>query len=110
MGLIFPSEFVLFSALQILMSTQSAEDLAKMQILEEWSLKICISKRIPFLFLFLFFFFFFLFFRATPSAHGGSQARGLIRAVATGLCKRHSNRGSELLLRPILQLRAMSDS
>ena len=68
MGLIFPSEFVLFSALQILMSTQSAEDLAKMQILEEWSLKICISKRIPFLFLFLFFFFsFFAFYGHTCS-------------------------------------------
>ena len=36
-------------------------------------------------FLLLFFFFFFGLFRATPTAYGGSQARGLIRAVAAGL-------------------------
>ena len=31
-------------------------------------------------------FFFFLSFRATPVAYGGSQTRGLIRAVEAGLC------------------------
>ena len=31
------------------------------------------------------FFFSFVFFRATPTVHGSSQARGLIRAVAAGL-------------------------
>ena len=31
------------------------------------------------------FFCLFVFFRATPTAYGGSQARGLIGAVATGL-------------------------
>ena len=30
------------------------------------------------------FFFFFFFFRASPPAHGGSQASGLLGAVATG--------------------------
>ena len=35
--------------------------------------------------LLLLFFFFFGLFRATPTASGGSQARGLIRAVAAGL-------------------------
>ena len=49
-----------------------------------------VTKRFSF-FLFFFFFFFGLF-RATPAAHGGSQARGLIRAVAAGLL--HSNTGS----------------
>ena len=38
--------------------------------------------------------------RAAPTAHGGSQARGLIGAVAASLCHSHSNTGSE----PHLQL------
>ena len=37
-----------------------------------------------------------LLFRAAPAAYGGSQARGLIGAVATGLLQSHSNAGSEL--------------
>ena len=44
------------------------------------------------------FFFFFLSlcpFRASPMAYGGFQARGLIRAVVTGLCHSHSNARSE---------------
>ena len=50
---------------------------------------------------FLVFFFFFLSFsRAAPVAYGGSQARGLIRAVAAGLRQSHSNVGSEPHLRP----------
>ena len=40
---------------------------------------------------FVFCFFAFLLFRAEPVAHGGSQARGQIRAVATSLCHSHSN-------------------
>ena len=32
---------------------------------------------------------------AAPAAYGGSQARGPIRAVATGLHQSHSNAGSE---------------
>ena len=39
-------------------------------------------------------FFFFGLFRAAPEAHGGSQARGEIRAVAAGLYHSHSNKGS----------------
>ena len=44
-----------------------------------------------------FFFFFGLFAIswAAPAAYGGSQARGLIGAVATSLCQSHSNAGSE---------------
>ena len=45
--------------------------------------------------LFVFVFFVFCFFRAAPAAYGGSQARGLIRAVAAGLRHSHSNVGSE---------------
>ena len=41
-----------------------------------------------------------LLFRATPAAYGGSQARSLIGAVATGLPHSHSNSGSELRLQP----------
>ena len=39
--------------------------------------------------------FFFFFFMAAPEAHGSSQVRGLIRAVATSLHHSHSNAGSE---------------
>ena len=35
--------------------------------------------------LFIFYFFVFCLFRAAPAAYGGSQARGLIGAVAAGL-------------------------
>ena len=37
-------------------------------------------------------------------AHGGSQARSLIGAVAAGLRQSHSNAGSKLCLRPTPQL------
>ena len=37
---------------------------------------------------------------AAPAAYGGSQARGLIGAVATGLRQSHSNSGSEPRLQP----------
>ena len=57
----------------------------------------------------LFPFFVFLFFRATPEAHGGSQARGPFGAVATGLQHSHSNAGSELRLLPTPQLMATPD-
>ena len=45
--------------------------------------------------LIFFFFFFFCLFRAAPTAHRGSQARGQIGAVATCLCHSHSKAGSE---------------
>ena len=48
------------------------------------------------------FFYFFLLFRATPVAYGGSQAKGQIRAVATGLPQSHSNEGSEPRLRQLM--------
>ena len=62
----------------------------------------------------LFFFFFFLFClfafsRAAPSAHGGSQAGGLIGAVAASLCQSHSNEGSEPSLQPTPQHTATPD-
>ena len=44
--------------------------------------------------------FYFLLFRAAPVAYGGSQARGPIRATATGLRHSHSQPGSEVRLRP----------
>ena len=46
----------------------------------------------------IFMVFFFVFPRASLTACGGSQARGLIRAVTTGLHDSHSNAGSELHL------------
>ena len=60
-----------------------------------------------------FFFFFFrsfcLFSRAAPTVYGGSQARGLIGAIAAGLRLSHSNAGSEPDRRPTPQLPAMLD-
>ena len=56
-----------------------------------------------------FFFYFFclsVFARSAPEAYGGSQAKGPIGAVATGLRQSHSNAGSEPRLQPTSQLRA----
>ena len=50
--------------------------------------------------------FFSLLFSAAPAAHGGSQARSGLGAVATGLCQSHSNARSELRLQPTSQLTA----
>ena len=61
-------------------------------------------------FIYLFIYFVFLSFsRAIPMAYEGSQAKGLIGAVAAGLRQSHSNAGSELLLQPTPQLTAMPD-
>ena len=47
-------------------------------------------------YLFIYFLvFFFAFSRAAPVAHGDSQVRGPIGAVAAGLSQGHSNKGSE---------------
>ena len=61
-----------------------------------------------YLFIYLFIFCLFVFFVvvvvaiswAAPAAYGGSQARGRIGDVATGLRQSHSNTGSEPCLRP----------
>ena len=52
-------------------------------------------------------FFFFFLFRAAPAAYRSSQARGLIRAAAAGLC--HSTAGSKPSLQPTPQLTAVLD-
>ena len=41
---------------------------------------------------------------ATPTAYGGSQARGQIRVVAAGLCQSHSNSRPKPRLQPTPQL------
>ena len=51
------------------------------------------TMQVPRNILFFFFLRLFAFSRAAPAAYGGSQARGLIGAVDTGLCQRHSNAG-----------------
>ena len=53
--------------------------------------------------------FFFLLFRAVPTAYGGSQARGRIRATPAGLPHSHCNSRSEPCLQPTPQLTAMPD-
>ena len=53
-----------------------------------------------FSFVLSFLFCLFAFSRAAAMAYGGSQARGLIGAVATGLHHSHSNAGSEPHLQP----------
>ena len=49
---------------------------------------------------FIFLFYFCHFFRAAPAAHGGSQARGQIGAVAADLLHSHSHARSEPHLQP----------
>ena len=61
------------------------------------------------MFVYLFVYLYFAFSRAAPAAHGGSQARDLIRAVAAGLCQSHNNVGSEPFLQPTPQLTATPD-
>ena len=56
----------------------------------------------------LFIYLFVCLFRATPTAYGGSQARGQIGAVTAGLCHSHSNTGSEPHLWPTPQLMVTS--
>ena len=51
-----------------------------------------------------------LLYMATPTAYGGSQARGRIRAVAIGLRQSHSNVGSKPRLQPTPQLTATPDA
>ena len=46
---------------------------------------------------------------AASTAHGGSQARGQIRAAAASLSNSHSKMGSKLCLRPTPQLMATPD-
>ena len=68
--------------------------------------------RALFYFIILFYFYLFIYFCLfgdAPTAYGASQARGLIGAVAAGLCHSHSNAGSELHLRPTPQLKATPD-
>ena len=58
---------------------------------------------------FLFFLCVFYLFSATPSAYGGSQARGQIGATASGLHHSYRNVGSKPHLRPTPHLTAMPD-
>ena len=83
-----------------------AQFLKSNQLLSLWSSLLTSSFSF---FFFLFLFFVFYLFRATPTAYGGSQARGLIGAVAADLHQSHSNTGSELHLQPAPQLMAMLD-
>ena len=66
------------------------------------SLISLIAKRL------LFLNFYILLFRAIPTAHGSSQARGQTRAAAAGLLHSHSNTRSKHL-RPTPQLPATLD-
>ena len=64
-----------------------------------------------YIYIYVYFFFVVCLFRAAPAAHGGSQARGLIGAVAAGLRQSHSHSHtrSEPSLRPTPQLTATPD-
>ena len=67
------------------------------------------KQFIFYLFIYYYYFCLLLFFRTTPVAYGGSQARGLIRAVAASQHHSHSDGGSEPRLPPTPQLMAMLD-
>ena len=72
-------------------------------------IRLIIQNFIFYFYLFIYLFTFFAFSRAAPMAYGGSQARGLMGAVATGPRQSHSNAGSEPRLRPTPQLTATPD-
>ena len=76
-----------------------------------WNIHFWKEKSINnlFLFSFLFFFFFSLLFRASRTAHGSSQARDVIGAIAASLHHSHSNTGYEPCLWPMLRYMATSD-
>ena len=76
-----------------------------------WNVNYSSIKLLFFIYFILFYFIFclFAFSWAVHMAYGGSQVRGLIRAVATGLHQSHSNAGSESRLRPTPQLMATPD-
>ena len=62
------------------------------------------------MYIYIFFFFGLLvFFRATAAAYGGSQAKGPIGALATGLHQSHSNVPSQPSLPRTWQLIARQD-
>ena len=70
--------------------------------------QICAESEPNVLFWGCFWFLFFLFVCfCFAVAYGGSQARGLIRAIASSLHESHSHVGSELHLRPTPQLTAI---
>ena len=69
----------------------------------------CLENHCFTYFVLFFSFFFFGLFRAAPAAYGGSQTRGRIGAIASGLHQSHSNEGSEPQLRPMSQLMATLD-
>ena len=71
--------------------------------------KLVFSKLIEWICSLLFNLFFLSFSTATPTAHGGTQARVLIRATAAGLHHSHSNARSEPHLQPPPQLLATWD-
>ena len=68
----------------------------------------CLTRRV-YLFIAFFFLFVFCLYRGAPLAHGGSQVRGPIGAVAAGLHQSHSHAGFEPRLRPTPQLTATPD-
>ena len=69
----------------------------------------CLSQYLAFITYPPFFFGLFAILGAAPVAYGGSQARGLIRAIATSLRQSRSNLGSEPHLQPTPQLMAAPD-
>ena len=73
-----------------------------------------IFQNILFIYLFIYYYYYYFFvflpfLGPRPRHMGGSQARGRIGAVATGLHQGHSNAGSEPRLRPTPQLMATPD-
>ena len=70
---------------------------------------LCIIAETSLKFWNFFFFCLFAISWAAPAACGGSQARGLLGAVAASLCQSHSNAGSEPRLQPTPQLTATPD-
>ena len=88
----------------ILNPLNKAGDGTRNLIVPSWILFHCAMMGTP-----RFFFFFFFLFTAALVAYGSSQARGRIRASATGLHHSHSSTRSKPHLQLGLQLAAMLD-
>ena len=117
----YPASFL--SSLQVLLFQLAMQCRVSSSVLLEPHLPICplpgqfhpkpchhmYAKDLHFHIFLYFYFYFFCLFRATPTAYGGSQARGWIGAVAAGLQHNHSNAECKPWVWPTAQLLATLD-
>ena len=92
------------SMLSLTSANRGEREVYLFEVLDEK--RIMVAFIYLFVNIYLFIFVFLPFLGPLPLAHGSSQARGLIRAVAAGLRQSHRNAGSEPRLQTTPQLTA----